>query len=154
MRRKRLPGTRNPLSCPLSKHRIIVCWLTLQILAASPVVNTVLELIVYRPFISTPNKAAICDASSVRYSHYDSLKHPYVTNSILPSCRDAPEARALRERVENPRKTNMTPKSSDAFFQRVRDLSDLSNRQLIPIISILTVWSISIIFPKPRKIAF
>ena len=41
MRRKRLPGTRNPLSEPLSKQRIIVCWLTLQILAASPVVNTV-----------------------------------------------------------------------------------------------------------------
>src|SRR5207237_4050524 len=34
-------GTRNPLSCPWSKQRMIVCWLTLQILAASPVVNTV-----------------------------------------------------------------------------------------------------------------
>src|SRR5438445_6104952 len=41
MRRKRDPGTRKPLSCPLSKQRMIVCWLTLQILAASPVVNTV-----------------------------------------------------------------------------------------------------------------
>src|SRR5262245_22895402 len=41
MRRNRLPGTRNPFSVPLSKQRIIVCWLTLQIFAASPVVNTV-----------------------------------------------------------------------------------------------------------------
>ena len=41
MRRNRLPGTRNPLSWPESKQRMIVCWLTLQILAASPVVNTV-----------------------------------------------------------------------------------------------------------------
>src|SRR5580692_9642896 len=41
MRRKRDPGTRNPLSCPLSKQRMMVCWLTLQILAASPVVKTV-----------------------------------------------------------------------------------------------------------------
>ena len=41
MRRNRLPGTRNPLSCPESKQRMMVCWLTLQILAASPVVNTV-----------------------------------------------------------------------------------------------------------------
>src|SRR5262245_16637233 len=41
MRRKREPGTRKPLSCPLSKQRMMVCWLTLQILAASPVVNTV-----------------------------------------------------------------------------------------------------------------
>src|SRR5437870_11205189 len=41
MRRKRDPETRNPLSCPLSKQRIMVCWETLQILAASPVVKTV-----------------------------------------------------------------------------------------------------------------
>src|SRR6188474_425146 len=41
MRRNRLPGTRNPFNEPLSKQRIMVCWLTLQILAASPVVNTV-----------------------------------------------------------------------------------------------------------------
>src|SRR5262249_52957791 len=41
MRRNRDPGTRNPLSCPLSKQRMMVCWETLQILAASPVVNTV-----------------------------------------------------------------------------------------------------------------
>src|SRR5215475_9287938 len=41
MRRKRDPGTRKPLSCPLSKQRMMVCWLTLQILAASPVVKTV-----------------------------------------------------------------------------------------------------------------
>src|SRR5437763_221252 len=41
MRRNREPGTRNPLSWPLSKQRMMVCWLTLQILAASPVVNTV-----------------------------------------------------------------------------------------------------------------
>src|SRR5262244_3459175 len=41
MRRKREPGTRKPLSCPLSKQRMIVCWLTLQIFAASPVVKTV-----------------------------------------------------------------------------------------------------------------
>src|SRR5438309_1313266 len=41
MRRNREPGTRNPLSCPLSKQRMMVCWLTLQILAASPVVKTV-----------------------------------------------------------------------------------------------------------------
>ena len=41
MRRNRLPGTRNPFSCPESKQRIMVCWETLQILAASPVVNTV-----------------------------------------------------------------------------------------------------------------
>src|SRR5581483_7795036 len=41
MRRKREPGTRKPLSCPLSKQRMMVCWLTLQILAASPVVKTV-----------------------------------------------------------------------------------------------------------------
>src|SRR5262249_27691906 len=49
MRRKRLPGTRKPLSCPLSKQRMMVCWLTLQILAASPVVNTV--------FMRTPSLA-------------------------------------------------------------------------------------------------
>src|SRR5262245_6428295 len=41
MRRNLLPGTRNPLSCPLSKQRIMVCCETLQIFAASPVVNTV-----------------------------------------------------------------------------------------------------------------
>src|SRR5260370_40726543 len=41
MRRNRDPGTRNPFNCPLSKQRMIVCWLTLQTLAASPVVNTV-----------------------------------------------------------------------------------------------------------------
>ena len=41
MRRKREPGTRKPLSWPLSKQRMMVCWLTLQILAASPVVTTV-----------------------------------------------------------------------------------------------------------------
>src|SRR5438105_1280232 len=41
MRRNREPGTRKPLSWPESKQRMIVCWLTLQILAASPVVNTV-----------------------------------------------------------------------------------------------------------------
>ena len=41
MRRNAEPGTRKPLSCPLSKQRMMVCWLTLQILAASPVVNTV-----------------------------------------------------------------------------------------------------------------
>ena len=40
----RLPGTRKPFNDPLSKQRIIVCWLTLQILAASPVVNTVFVL--------------------------------------------------------------------------------------------------------------
>ena len=40
-RLQREPGTRNPFSCPLSKQRMIVCWLTLQTLAASPVVNTV-----------------------------------------------------------------------------------------------------------------
>ena len=44
MRRNRLPGTRKPLSWPESKQRMIVCWLTLQILAASPVVNTVFML--------------------------------------------------------------------------------------------------------------
>src|SRR5437588_7350565 len=44
MRRKREPGTRKPLSEPLSKQRMIVCWLTLQIFAASPVVNTVFVL--------------------------------------------------------------------------------------------------------------
>ena len=31
-------GTRKPFRLPLSKQRIIVCWLTLQIFAASPVV--------------------------------------------------------------------------------------------------------------------
>ncbi len=41
MRRNLLPGTRNPLSCPLSKQRMMVCCETLQIFAASPVVNTV-----------------------------------------------------------------------------------------------------------------
>src|SRR5258708_5270495 len=41
MRRNLDPGTRKPLSCPLSKQRMMVCWLTLQILAASPVVKTV-----------------------------------------------------------------------------------------------------------------
>src|SRR5688500_9337794 len=40
MRRKRLPGTRKPLSRPLSKQRMMVCWETLQISAASPVVKT------------------------------------------------------------------------------------------------------------------
>ena len=34
-------GHRKPLSCPLSKQRIMVCCETLQIFAASPVVNTV-----------------------------------------------------------------------------------------------------------------
>ena len=48
MRRKRLPGTRKPLSCPESKQRMMVCWLTLQILAASPVVNTVF---IFTPYI-------------------------------------------------------------------------------------------------------
>src|SRR6478672_10439408 len=41
IRRNRLPGTRKPLSRPLSKQRMIVCCETLQISAASPVVNTV-----------------------------------------------------------------------------------------------------------------
>src|SRR5690349_15727853 len=41
MRRKRLPGTRKPLRRPLSKQRMMVCCDTLQISAASPVVNTV-----------------------------------------------------------------------------------------------------------------
>src|SRR2546423_111306 len=41
MRRKRLPGTREPLSRPLSKQRMMVCWETLQMSAASPVVKTV-----------------------------------------------------------------------------------------------------------------
>src|SRR5438105_1753098 len=44
MRRNLDPGTRKPLSEPLSKQRMIVCWLTLQIFAASPVVNTVFVL--------------------------------------------------------------------------------------------------------------
>ena len=48
IRRKREPGTRNPLSWPESKQRMIVCWLTLQIFAASPVVKTV--FIVHNPF--------------------------------------------------------------------------------------------------------
>src|SRR5208283_4686813 len=55
MRRNREPGTRKPLSCPESKQRIIVCWLTLQILAASPVVKTV--------FISTIPLAEFSSAS-------------------------------------------------------------------------------------------
>ena len=38
MRRNRLPGTRKPLSRPLSKQRMIVCCETLQMSAASPVV--------------------------------------------------------------------------------------------------------------------
>ena len=41
MRRNLEPGTRKPLSRPASKQRMIVCWLTLQMPAASPVVNTV-----------------------------------------------------------------------------------------------------------------
>src|SRR5690349_9959153 len=41
MRRKRLPGTRKPRNRPLSKQRMMVCCDTLQISAASPVVNTV-----------------------------------------------------------------------------------------------------------------
>src|SRR6516225_5181380 len=45
MRRNREPGTRNPLSCPESKQRMIVCWLTLHILAASPVVKTVFMVV-------------------------------------------------------------------------------------------------------------
>jgi hypothetical protein len=49
MRRKRLPGTRKPFSVPLSKQRIMVCWLTLQIFAASPVVNTVFVDMVLKP---------------------------------------------------------------------------------------------------------
>src|SRR5947209_3653794 len=48
MRRNREPGTRKPRSWPESKQRMIVCWLTLQILAASPVVNTVF-MVVYAP---------------------------------------------------------------------------------------------------------
>src|SRR2546423_628803 len=44
MRRNFDPGTRKPLSWPLSKQRMMVCWLTLQILAASPVVKTVFIL--------------------------------------------------------------------------------------------------------------
>src|SRR5262249_30053276 len=47
MRRNREPGTRKPLSCPLSKQRMMVCWLTLQILAASPVVKTVFMCFVH-----------------------------------------------------------------------------------------------------------
>src|SRR4051794_19893907 len=41
IRRNRLPGTRKPFKRPLSKQRMIVCCETLQISAASPVVNTV-----------------------------------------------------------------------------------------------------------------
>jgi hypothetical protein len=43
MRRNRLPGTRNPLSRPLSKQRMMVCCETLQISAASPVVKDCLH---------------------------------------------------------------------------------------------------------------
>src|SRR5262249_52973205 len=41
MRRNRLPGTRKPRRRPLSKQRMMVCWETLHISAASPVVKTV-----------------------------------------------------------------------------------------------------------------
>mgnify|MGYP004123416451 CR=1 FL=1 len=43
MRRNLDPGTLNPCSRPLSKQRMMVCWETLQIFAASPVVNTCLS---------------------------------------------------------------------------------------------------------------
>src|SRR4051794_22281773 len=49
IRRNREPGTRKPRSWPESKQRMIVCWLTLQIFAASPVVNTVF-MVEYVPF--------------------------------------------------------------------------------------------------------
>src|SRR3981081_1232598 len=62
MRRKREPGTRNPLSCPLSKQRMIVCWLTLQILAASPVVKTVF-MVEYAPFCELMGSLAPSPAS-------------------------------------------------------------------------------------------
>ena len=47
MRRNFDPGTRKPFNWPESKQRIIVCWLTLQIFAASPVVNTVFMLLIH-----------------------------------------------------------------------------------------------------------
>src|SRR3954447_3252026 len=65
MRRNRDPGTRNPLSCPESKQRMIVCWLTLQILAASPVVNTVF-MVGYVPLCrprSRPGRSPPADPS-------------------------------------------------------------------------------------------
>src|SRR5882757_8355727 len=60
MRRNREPGTRNPLSCPLSKQRMMVCWLTLQILAASPVVKTV--------FMGTSNPSPAAGPVLVRFA--------------------------------------------------------------------------------------
>jgi len=50
------PGTRKPFSRPLSKQRITVCWLTLQIWATSPVVKTPLfrPCTIFQPFLSTP----------------------------------------------------------------------------------------------------
>src|SRR6188768_2347353 len=61
MRRKREPGTRNPLSWPLSKQRMMVCWLTLQILAASPVVKTV--------FMGTSTPSPTRQAGFVRFAN-------------------------------------------------------------------------------------
>ncbi len=43
------------MSWPESKQRMIVCWLTLQILAASPVVKTVF-MVVYVPFCEIKDK--------------------------------------------------------------------------------------------------
>jgi len=40
IRRNLLPGTRKPVSWPLSKQRMIVCWDKWHISAASPVVKT------------------------------------------------------------------------------------------------------------------
>ena len=40
MRRNLEPGTRKPPRRPASKQRMMVCWETLQISAASPVVKT------------------------------------------------------------------------------------------------------------------
>src|SRR4051812_38140205 len=80
MRRKRDPGTRKPFSRPLSKQRMIVCCETLQISAASPVVNTVfmdgLTRIVQRIWTIR----SLRPDSAAQMETVDSLIHlPYLT---------------------------------------------------------------------------
>src|SRR5437868_275746 len=78
MRRNRDPGTRNPLSCPLSKQRMMVCWLTLQILAASPVVKTVFM------GSSTPPRALARRTSVVRWTSFRKRLRTEIIPDFLP----------------------------------------------------------------------
>src|SRR5437879_8242845 len=85
MRRKREPGTRKPLSWPLSKQRMIVCWLTLQILAASPVVKTVF---MNDPFLAGSDVPAHEEAP--RFPVRSGDRRP----PIVPECTSVPSTNA------------------------------------------------------------